>query len=237
LRYALAVHERIDAFFCDKERVLLNELNINVVAQKSGHGHLSNALQLIFRESQIVVARFVVEPIAELPITELLGDNAFLNEKIIMLENLPANVIICKLKITSGSGPDQSTLHRKLAKQTNKQVNVIRTSVQSFPLLDHILRHVVKVLELVCTIQTALLPVQVVAGQTVITASLNVESGQRPSFRVSVEDAFEQSVLKVLVHLRIGTVGPVDQGASDYLVHGVAVVLVVEQILGDRYGI
>jgi hypothetical protein len=47
-----------------------------VIAQQSGHGHFSNALQLITREFQIFVARFKVESVAELPITELLTDDA-----------------------------------------------------------------------------------------------------------------------------------------------------------------
>jgi hypothetical protein len=55
----------------------LDEVNVNVVAQQSGHGHFSNAFQLVTRESQIFVARFEVEAIAELPIAELLANDAF----------------------------------------------------------------------------------------------------------------------------------------------------------------
>jgi hypothetical protein len=55
---------------------MLDEINVYVVAQQSGHGHSSNALQLITRESQILVACFKVKAVAELPVTELLGNYA-----------------------------------------------------------------------------------------------------------------------------------------------------------------
>jgi hypothetical protein len=54
-----------------------------VVAEQPSHGHSSNALQLITRESQIFVISFVVEAVTELPIPELLGDDAF--KKIILI--------------------------------------------------------------------------------------------------------------------------------------------------------
>jgi hypothetical protein len=55
----------------------LHKVNVDVAAQQSGHGHLSNALQLLARESQILVTRLVEETIAELPIAKLLTNDTF----------------------------------------------------------------------------------------------------------------------------------------------------------------
>jgi hypothetical protein len=59
---------------------LLQEINVDVVAQQSRHCYFTNVLQLLTRESQVFVTRFVVESVAEPPIPELFGDDALKNK-------------------------------------------------------------------------------------------------------------------------------------------------------------
>ena len=76
--------------------------------------------------------------------------------------------------------------------------------VQTLEFVNHFLiNRVAKVLELVGSVEFADLSVEVVAWQTMVSASLDVEGRQRPSFGVFGEEAIEQPVVQIRVGFKM----------------------------------
>lgn len=73
----LAVEELVVVLVGDQERPLLDEVDVEIVAKDSRQRSRLDLTELIERESgDFVMAVLVVESIAELQVTELLGNNA-----------------------------------------------------------------------------------------------------------------------------------------------------------------
>jgi hypothetical protein len=76
-QHVLAVNKRIPVLVGNEERISLQEVHVDGLTDDARHVSATDVLQLIFAELQKRVGRLEPESIAELPVPELLGNDAF----------------------------------------------------------------------------------------------------------------------------------------------------------------
>ena len=198
------------------ERVALNERDVRVVAHDSGHAGLANLVKLRDGEALLrIVTVLVVESVAKLQVSELLGDDALNESANEQVDGIGLASPVDSGTLTGKGGAYESVRNGVLAHSAHEEVNVVNVFVQTFQLLSLILGHVVQVVERFGQVETAQLPVLVVGLDAMVTASVDVQGCQGEAVGWRIAGLFlEQMVIQRVRDVRVERAGSVDGHSS-----------------------